>query len=335
MASAEGPLHSGGSSASAPRRGMRPGFTVAASCPGLATLTPGNTFTTIASDWRPRPRALPWRNCWWAAAESGRGNLPRLPSASTMPRSLTKISIAECGVGSSSSICGTRLQNIQLEPAACEMISYSCRVSRPICAPSAIASAAAAMWTPARSWLTILMLLPAPGPPSMRKSLPGGAAVRAPSTAEALARPPPVPEAMMVRAPSAARATPPETGASTNSSPRALSAVSRSAIALEVLGGTVELSTTTLPCGKESAAPCRKRMSSACSPLTTMSTRAVTPSAAPATEPAGRPPPATNRSTAGCQTSYPFTRNPALTSEAAMPDPIAPRPMKPTEAAMS
>ena len=63
-------------------------------------------------------------------------------------RALTKMSRAEWGVGSSLSIWGTRLQNIQLEPAAVEMTSKSSRVSRPALAPSAIASAAAAMCTP-------------------------------------------------------------------------------------------------------------------------------------------------------------------------------------------
>ena len=44
-------------------------------------------------------------------------------------------------------------------PAALLMMSYSSRVLSPARAPSAIASAAAAMCTPASSWFTIFTLL--------------------------------------------------------------------------------------------------------------------------------------------------------------------------------
>ena len=55
-----------------------------------------------------------------------------------------------------------RFSNIQLLPALCVITSYSAAGSTPSRRPSAIASAAAAMCTPASSWLMILTLLPAP-----------------------------------------------------------------------------------------------------------------------------------------------------------------------------
>ena len=55
-----------------------------------------------------------------------------------------------------------RFSNIQLLPALCVMTSYSAAGSTPSRRPSAIASAAAAMCTPASSWLMIFTLLPLP-----------------------------------------------------------------------------------------------------------------------------------------------------------------------------
>ena len=56
-----------------------------------------------------------------------------------------------------------RFSNIQLLPALWVMTSYSAAGSTPSRRPSAMASAAAAMCTPASSWLMIFTLLPAPG----------------------------------------------------------------------------------------------------------------------------------------------------------------------------
>mmetsp|Transcript_29381 Transcript_29381/g.75425 ORF Transcript_29381/g.75425 Transcript_29381/m.75425 type:complete len:285 (+) Transcript_29381:197-1051(+) len=248
-----------------------------------------------------------------------------------MPRSLTKMSSAECGVVSSSSICGTRFTNIQLEPAAEEMTSNSCRVSRPARAPSAIASAAAAMCTPARSWLTIFTLLPAPGGPLMRNRAPGVLAVMGASTRAARAQPSSVPEDMMVREPAAARATPPDTGASTNSSPRPIDA-SCAAMRFAALGGTVEHSTTTAPSASPAAASAIT--ASACSALTTISTRCVAPAEASATLAAVCPPAAAKRSSEGAHTSKARTGRPAPRRTVAIPEPIAPSPTKPTEPAI-
>mmetsp|Transcript_10481 Transcript_10481/g.29814 ORF Transcript_10481/g.29814 Transcript_10481/m.29814 type:complete len:224 (+) Transcript_10481:2693-3364(+) len=210
------------------------------------------------------------------------------------------------------------------------MTSKSCRVSRPARAPSAIASAAAAMCTPARSWFTIFTLLPAPGPPLIVNSLPGGVAVMPLSTPAARLHPSAVPEDIMVRAPSAARATPPETGASTNS--RSFPMLTRrSEMATAALPGTVEQRTTTAPEGKASAAPLENSTSCACSAFTTIRTRTLVPVAASEMLEAGFPPAATKRSRDGCHTSKPFTAKPARTRLAAMPEPIAPSPTNPTE----
>ena len=73
---------------------------------------------------------------------------------------------------------------------------------------------------PASSWFTILTLLPAPGPPVMRNNFPGAFLVIALRTASALDRPADVPDDIIVSDPSAARTTPPDTGASTNSMSR-------------------------------------------------------------------------------------------------------------------
>ena len=59
-------------------------------------------------------------------------------------------------------MCGTRFWNIQLMPAEWQITSYSVRGSAPARMPSAIASHAAAMCTPARCWLTIFTVEPMP-----------------------------------------------------------------------------------------------------------------------------------------------------------------------------
>ena len=54
--------------------------------------------------------------------------------------------------------CGVRLTNIQLEPAAVDMISNSFVGSKPTFTPRDIASAAAARCTPTITWVTSLNL---------------------------------------------------------------------------------------------------------------------------------------------------------------------------------
>jgi 3-hydroxyisobutyrate dehydrogenase len=98
-----------------------------------------------------------------SAAAIGNGKRSSWPVSSTMPRSLTKISTAERGVKSRLRICGTRLVNIHELPALFEITSNSVRASAPARTPSAMASLAAAMWTPARCWLIILTVEPMPG----------------------------------------------------------------------------------------------------------------------------------------------------------------------------
>ena len=133
----------------------------------VAPVSRSKTFTTAASSNRPMPAAEVSRNCWWAVEATGSGNLRPRASSSTIPRSLTKMSTALWGVKSSSSMCGTRLLNIQLAPAALLMMSYSMRVLSPARAPRAIASAAVAMWAPASSWFTIFTEDPSPAPPTL------------------------------------------------------------------------------------------------------------------------------------------------------------------------
>src|SRR5256885_4857344 len=84
-------------------------------------------------------------------------------------------------------MCGTRFSNIHDRPALFEITSKRTRGSAPARAPSAIASAAAAMWTPARSWLTIFTVEPIPGVATMTMQRSASAAA---SAALAAARPP-------------------------------------------------------------------------------------------------------------------------------------------------
>ena len=127
--------------------------------------------------------------------------------------------------------------------------------------------------------------------------------------------------------PSAARAVPPLTGASKNSS---LRSDSRVCTRRTNDGATVLHSMTSAPGASASAAPCGpKRTASACSPLRTMIISASASVAASAGEVAASPPSWTNAATASSEMSYPATVNPARRQERAMPDPIAPRPTKP------
>lgn len=83
-------------------------------------------------------------------------------------------------------------------------------VFRPKRAPNAMASAETAMWTPARSWLTIFIELPAPAPSLIMYSFSLKADRIAPTRFKASW----VPAAIIVSFPLAALITPPDTGAS-------------------------------------------------------------------------------------------------------------------------
>ena len=63
---------------------------------------------------------------------------------------------------SPSRICGTRLLNIQDAPAELEITSNRSAGATPARMPSAIASAAAAICTPASNWLMVLTVEPGP-----------------------------------------------------------------------------------------------------------------------------------------------------------------------------
>ena len=105
-----------------------------------------------------------------------------------MPRSLTKISTADLGVKSRARMCGTRSVNIQLLPALVEITSNRVAGSAPARVPSAMASQAEAICTPARSWFTILTLEPMPGRSPRRKTRPATAARAGSAAANACSR---------------------------------------------------------------------------------------------------------------------------------------------------
>ena len=118
---------------------------------------------------------------------------------------------AECGVSSPARMCGTRFWNIQELPAALVTTSKTVSAGMPDLMPSATASAATAICTPASSWWTTFMVAPRPGSSPRSQTFTAIAS----STGLALAIAPLEPEAMMVSSPLRARAEPPETGAST------------------------------------------------------------------------------------------------------------------------
>ena len=93
---------------------------------------------------------------------------------------------------------------------------------------------------------------------------------------------------MISRSPAAARAVPPDTGASTTAT---RPAARRSAAEMTASGPTVAMTTTMLPAASEPAAPPgANSASSACSGVATMITVRSAPPTAAATVPAGRTP---------------------------------------------
>ena len=130
---------------------------------------------------------------------------------------------ADSGVSSPSRMCGTRFRHIQELPAEDEITSNSVRGSAPARMPSASASAAVAMCTPARSWFTIFTVLPIPARSPRRHTFSAIASSTGPARSKAAS----LPDPMTVMVPALARAAPPDTGASSSSNPRSASLASR------------------------------------------------------------------------------------------------------------
>src|SRR3978361_824187 len=117
---------------------------------------------------------------------------------------------ADDGVSSPARICGTRFCHIQELPADSEITLYSVSGSAPARMPSASASAAVAMCTPASNWFTILTVLPTPISSPRRQTLVEIASNTGPALANAASDPDPI----TVIVPALAPTEPPETGLS-------------------------------------------------------------------------------------------------------------------------
>src|SRR3978361_2116888 len=99
---------------------------------------------------------------------------------------------ADDGVSSPARICGTRFCHIQELPADSEITLYSVSGSAPARMPSASASAAVAMCTPASNWFTILTVLPTPISSPRRQTLVEIASKTGPALANAASDPDPI-----------------------------------------------------------------------------------------------------------------------------------------------
>ncbi len=150
--------------------------------------------------------------------------------------------------GSSCIIFGPRSPHIHELPAETEMISCIVCSDRPAVSATFIASAAAAMCTPHKSWLIIFAVEPRPAVrPTWKMRFAVACMTGSARSSSAFG-----PEHMMVSAPSRAPTTPPDTGASSIASPAsARRAAKRAACA----GGCVHAATTRAPRGKACAAP--------------------------------------------------------------------------------
>ena len=132
----------------------------------------------------------------------------------------------------------------------------------------------------------------------------------------------------MVISPDAARAAPPDTGASSICSP---AASMRWPSSIAKSGATVALAITTPPGFMPATAPCAPNSTaSVCTALTTsvMTTSHCAPRSAGFAQ--GMPPSAAKRSSTALRKSHACTLKPARSNEWATPSPIAPRPMTPT-----
>src|SRR5450830_305752 len=170
----------------------------------------------------------------------------------------------------------------------------------------------------------IFTLEPMPCASPRRYTLPAMAA----STSSILAYTSAGPEVIMVISPEAARAAPPETGASSISKP---CAARRCPSAIAKSGATVALEITTLPGLRLAAAPFSPNSTvSVCAALTTKVTSTSTAAPSSAGLAQATPPSAANLSSTSLRTSQAYTLNPARSNERATPSPIAPKPMTPT-----
>ena len=134
--------------------------------------------------------------------------------------------------------------------------------------PSASASAATAICTPASNWLTIFTVLPMPAASPRRQTLDAIAS----STGAARSNAAGAPEPITVMLPPSAPARPPETGASSISSPASASRASR---LRATSGATVVEQITTAPCGSSFTQPCGPNSTScSCAAFTTRTSTA-------------------------------------------------------------
>ena len=189
--------------------------------------------------------------------------------------------------------------------------------------PSAIASAAAAMCTPASSWLIIFTLSPC------RARRPGGRPSRdGVEHRLACGKGLGGPAAIIVISPVAALAAPPETGASIIRMPRS---ASRGAQALGVVGWHRDAHDE--HAARRIAAPRRCSPNSTVSVCSAFTTSTMTTSQAPPSSagPAQATAPAsTSDCTTSGRTSHTRTGKPARSRDFATPPPIEPSPITPT-----
>ena len=138
---------------------------------------------------------------------------------------------------------------------------------------------------------------------------------------------------MISRSPAPARATPPDTGASTRSTP---CAASRSAQRSTAAGPTVAMTTTMAPGSSAAlAGSSPKSTPSTCSGVATISTRTSAPAAARVIVAAGDTPSSASSSARRGSMSNAVVAYPARATQAAIGAPIAPRPIHPTRSIRS
>ena len=201
-------------------------------------------------------------------------------------------------------------------------MSITALPSSPSLSASAMHSAAAAMWTPQSSWLTVFIAAPSPWLRPTWRSLSPSRKRKSAARSNTTFGPP----AMIVSVPASAPTTPPETGASRKAMP--ISA-SFSPMAFTRSGGQVAMRTTSLPRPSARAAPSANRTCSAWSALTTISSSASAPSAATDAVWQGTPPAAASSASDAGLMSKPRTTVPGMPSRRrAMGRPMAPRPTK-------
>ena len=187
-----------------------------------------------------------------------------------------------------------------------------------------MASPATAMCTPARSWLIIFTVLPAPGVSPRRQTL----LAMASRTGWARSKAAWLPLAMTVMLPPRAPVEPPETGESRKRAPAASTFAAR---VLATSGERVVQQRTTPPWATRGMAPLGpKRTVSAWAALTTKTMRASRFSGSAAGLSVQVPPAASSSGQADLRSSQPQTSQPFAARLRAEPMPIDPRPMIPT-----